>query len=263
MPVARCLLVLAATILSPFSVVDAQDQDDAAKDGGKQEGDQELRERDAGDRPERERGPRDGDRTERDRGPRDGDRPPMRDGEHRGGDRPPRPTSPMGPILDLLDRNHNGVLESEEIDQAIVVLRRMDRNGDGRLTGEEFGPRRDGDRPPMREGDRSPEGPRPLEAGREGQRPTVAQMKERFLEADKDGDKKLSKDEAPGRLKKGFDRVDSDGSGFLEMAELEAMIRRPEQGQGRGPQEGDRGADRERGDGDRQRERGKERPAAE
>lgn len=241
MPFVRYLLILAVTILPSMVVVNAQGRN----------GDQELRERGDGDRPERERGPRDGDRPDRDRGPRDG--------EHRDGDRP----QPRGPIFDLLDRNHNGVLESEEIDQAIVVLRKMDRNGDGRLAGDEFGQRREGDRPPMRDGERS-RGDRPPER----QRPTAAQMKERFLTADKDGDNKLSKEEAPERLKAAFDRVDSDGSGFIEEAELDAMIRRFEEagrgsreGQERGPREGDRGAGRERGDADRKSD--KTRPAAE
>jgi hypothetical protein len=252
MPMIRSSLVLVAMFLLSPIFAEAQ-EGDKSPEGGR--GEPEERERD-GDRPAGERGPRDGDRPAGERGPRDG------------GDRRPQP---MGPIMALLDSNHNGVLESEEIDQAIVMLRRMDRNGDGRLTGEEFAQRREGDRPPMREGarpggDRAPEGRRPPEGSREGQRPTPEQMKERFLQADKDGDKRLSKDEAPDRLKEGFDRVDSDDSGFIEEAELDALIRRleqgtrgPREGQGRGPREGERG-DRERSDGDR--ERGEGRPPA-
>jgi hypothetical protein len=296
MPMIRSSLVLVAMFLLSPIFAEAQ-EGDKSPEGGR--GEPEERERDGdrpagergprdGDRPAGERGPRDGDRPAGERGPRDGDRPAgergPRDGDRPAGERGPRDggdrrPQPMGPIMALLDSNHNGVLESEEIDQAIVMLRRMDRNGDGRLTGEEFAQRREGDRPPMREGarpggDRAPEGRRPPEGSREGQRPTPEQMKERFLQADKDGDKRLSKDEAPDRLKEGFDRVDSDDSGFIEEAELDALIRRleqgtrgpregqgrdPREGQGRGPREGERG-DRERSDGDR--ERGEGRPPA-
>ena len=39
-------------------------------------------------------------------------------------------------------------------------------------------------------------------------------------EADRDGDGKLSKDEAPDRMKEHFDRIDADKSGFIERKEL-------------------------------------------
>ncbi|MBL8819228.1 MAG: hypothetical protein JNL58_24570 [Planctomyces sp.] len=42
-------------------------------------------------------------------------------------------------ITDKLDSNHDGRISSEEIDQAIVVLRGMDLNRDGQLTADEFG----------------------------------------------------------------------------------------------------------------------------
>lgn len=228
------MLVLLSGMLLATSFATARDED-----GDKPRGEERERDKDERDRP-RERGPRDGDRPRGERGPRDGDRPP---GERppRNGDRPDgarRPSHPVGPILDKLDTNHNGVLESEEIDQAIVVLRSLDRNGDGKLDGEEFAVRREGGRPP------------------EGRRPTPEQMKERFKEADKNGDGKLSKEEAPERMREGFSRIDTDGSGFVEEKELEAMLRRFQDGQ-RGPQgqrDGDRGrGDAPRGQGDRRR----------
>ena len=36
---------------------------------------------------------------------------------------------------------------------------------------------------------------------------------------DKDGDGKISKDEAPARLKENFDKVDKDGDGFISRDE--------------------------------------------
>ena len=48
----------------------------------------------------------------------------------------------------VFDTDHDGSLSVAEINAASAVLRRFDRNGDGRLSGEEMMPR-----PPRREGD--------------------------------------------------------------------------------------------------------------
>ncbi|HIK94668.1 MAG TPA: hypothetical protein EYG03_22215, partial [Planctomycetes bacterium] len=147
---ATWLLVGAATVMTTDLAV-AQQDGDKPRDGA-QERDR-PREEGRGERGQRERG-RDGDRPGDGERGRDGDR--TRGGERgrpgggppRGGDgrRPPF----GGPVMGALDRNHNGILESEEIDQAIVVLRRMDRNKDGRITADEMGAmgRPGGDRPP-------------------------------------------------------------------------------------------------------------------
>ena len=49
---------------------------------------------------------------------------------------------------------------------------------------------------------------------------------------DKDGDGKISKDEAPDRMKDRFDSMDSNGDGFIDKAEQAALIRRFQQGGG-------------------------------
>lgn len=46
------------------------------------------------------------------------------------------------------------------------------------------------------------------------------------MQADTDQDGKISKDEARGRLKEGFDDVDTDGSGFVDENELKSMLSR-------------------------------------
>lgn len=43
---------------------------------------------------------------------------------------------------------------------------------------------------------------------------------------DKDGDGKISKDEAPDRMKDGFDSMDTNGDGFIDKAEQAALIKR-------------------------------------
>ena len=43
---------------------------------------------------------------------------------------------------------------------------------------------------------------------------------------DKDGDGKISKDEAPGGMKDRFDSMDSNGDGFIDKAEQAALMKR-------------------------------------
>ena len=193
-----------------------------------------------GDRPRD--GQRNGDRGRegRGRGPRDGDGPRERgprDGERRG---------PGGnPLMAALDANKDGVIDAGEIKNGVAALQKLGRNEEGKLTAEEIGgrPPREGDRPP---GDRPQRG--------EG-RPSPEQMIARFNEADKNEDGKLSKEEAPDRMKEGFDRVDTDGNGFIEKAEFETLIKRMRDGGGRPPGAGrGREGDRPRGERSRPRE---------
>ena len=91
----------------------------------------------------------------------------------RGGGRPPMPA-----IIKALDVNHDGVIDSNEIANASAALKTLDKNGDGKLTRDEFmGPRpqrppggpngqsqgTDGINPPPGEGDGNnhPPGPPP------------------------------------------------------------------------------------------------------
>ena len=52
-------------------------------------------------------------------------------------------------------------------------------------------------------------------------------------EADKNGDGKISKEEAPDQLKERFDRIDSNGDGQLDEAELKVMFERMREAGGR------------------------------
>jgi hypothetical protein len=51
-----------------------------------------------------------------------------------------------------LDANRDGVIDSQEIDNAAAALRTLDKNKDGKLTQDEF-------RPPRRDGQGGPGGP--------------------------------------------------------------------------------------------------------
>ncbi len=57
---------------------------------------------------------------------------------------------PPPPIIEVLDANHDGVIDADEIANAPAALKKLDKNGDGKLTPDEL-------RPPRPEG-RGPEG---------------------------------------------------------------------------------------------------------
>ena len=63
---------------------------------------------------------------------------------------------------------------------------------------------------------------------------------------DSDGDGKISKEEAPERMRERFDQIDTNGDGFIDEAEQKALIenmrRRFAEGGGR-PEGGRRSAD--------------------
>ena len=84
------------------------------------------------------------------------DRPRQRegrlpDGPGAGGQRPP-----LLPIIAALDVNNDGVIDADEIAKASAALKKLDKNGDGKLTPDEFhGPRPGG---PGGEGEGGPGG---------------------------------------------------------------------------------------------------------
>jgi Spy/CpxP family protein refolding chaperone len=46
----------------------------------------------------------------------------------------------MNPVIEALDLNHDGIIEAEEIAKASDSLKTLDKNGDGKLTPDEFRP---------------------------------------------------------------------------------------------------------------------------
>lgn len=65
------------------------------------------------------------------------------------GHRPPRP-----PLIAALDTNNDGIIDAAEIANAPAELLKLDKNGDGRLTPDEYRPHRPPpDGPPPGEGD--------------------------------------------------------------------------------------------------------------
>jgi hypothetical protein len=83
----------------------------------------------------------------------EGDRPP-RDGEPKG---PPPNGRQVPPLIGALDADKDGKISAEEMENAPEALKELDKNGDGELTPDEFGP----PRPPRFH----PDGPPPGEEG--------------------------------------------------------------------------------------------------
>lgn len=84
--------------------------------------------------------------------PHDGNRPDHPDGPPRGHHHPPPP-----PVIEVLDANHDGVIDAEEIANASKALLTLDKNGDGKLTFDELRPPFPPGPPPDGEFDDGPE----------------------------------------------------------------------------------------------------------
>jgi Ca2+-binding EF-hand superfamily protein len=185
---------------------------------------------------------------------------------------PPGERSFMRPgegLMRLLDIDHDGEISAAEVQAAPEALKKLDKNGDGKITREELGPPPGEGGPPRelgRRGPGGPDGPPPGEAGPAPRRgpegrgpdgpprgpegrgpearrpggpggpeargpggPSPERFAERIKSLDKNGDGKISKEEAEGPLKERFDRIDTNGDGFLDQTELQQVRERMRQ----------------------------------
>jgi Ca2+-binding EF-hand superfamily protein len=125
-----------------------------------------------------------------------------REPQGRKGDLPPPGMPPVPPIFALFDKNRDGVISSDEIENAAKVLGKFDKDNDGKITLKEM-------RPPKHEDGDTPQGPPP---GVHRPPPLIV-----ALDADKDGT--LSADElknAPESLLK----LDKNKDGELSPEEI-------------------------------------------
>lgn len=116
--------------------------------------------------------------------------------------------------FDKVDANSDGGIDKDEMRKAAEQMR------GGRPGGPEGRPGPGGP-----EGRRGPGGP-----GGEGQRGPGGLMR-----LDTDGDGKISKEEAPERMRENFERFDANGDGFIDQSDMEKMMERFREG-GRRPQ---------------------------
>lgn len=144
---------------------------------------------------------------------------------------PPTPGTPGQPgapggrpgleaMFKQMDKNADGKVTPDEVAEErrevfTRMLERGDANKDGALDKEEIA-KVFGGTPPGRPGTPGtpPQG-----------RPELAQFAKRILEQqDSNKDGKLSKDEVGERMKENFDKLDANGDGFLDQAELGKML---------------------------------------
>ena len=134
----------------------------------------------------------------------------------RGDRRPP----PVPPLIAVFDTNHDRELSGDEIQAAADVLKKFDRNRDGKITLEEL-------RMPPPDGKRDPKDPPPdkppvppliaaLDVDHDGtiSAPELADAPESLKTLDKNGDGELSPEELrPHRPPPRADQPDGDGGG--------------------------------------------------
>jgi Ca2+-binding EF-hand superfamily protein len=156
---------------------------------------------------------------------------------------PPMDFIKASPILNIIDTNQDGVISAAEIAASPAQLRKLDKNGDGKLNREEAGmqmPGRGGGRGGRGEGrgeGRGGGGPEETPAPP----PSVEDLTAMFMAFDANHNGQLEKSEVPERLQGMFERGDANKDGILtrdEIAKLaqanQKMNLGPEGGRGRG-----------------------------
>ena len=99
-------------------------------------------------------------------------------------------------------------MSAAEIDKAAAVLKKLDRNGDGKIAADEL--------------PRFPMGP----GGGGLAGPGGGQFLDRLLQRDRNGDGKLAKEELPKRMQGMFSAADENGDGALDKEELQKAAER-------------------------------------
>ncbi len=184
--------------------------------------------------------------------------PRGQDGEGRGpggpGGRGPdgRRGPPPNPIAEALDANRDHVISADEIKNASKALKKLDRNGDGKLTHDELrpfgpppgGPRPDGPRPDGPRPDGPDRGAQDGRGGPEGRGPEggdARRFRDQILRFDENEDGKITNDELPQRMQGILERHDTNKDGVLDKRELEQIGRKRGGEFSRGPRDGEDG----------------------
>ena len=139
--------------------------------------------------------------------------------------------SPGFALFGALNTDGGESLTAAEIDNAPAILRKLDANGDGKVTPDEFprpAPRAGG---PGRGGGGSGVGDEPPAAA-----PTPDELAAMLMAFDKNKDGKLTKAEVPERMQGIFARADEDKDGVLTPEEIKktAAAQPPPTAGGRG-----------------------------
>lgn len=171
---------------------------------------------------------------------------------------PPDGPPPNHPIVEALDADGDHEISASEIENSIVVLKKLDANGDGKLTEadrpEGAGPQRGGRPPragdegpggrggrPPRDGDEGPGGPG---GQRSGGGESASDFATRILAFDKNEDGMVTTDELPSRMHSVMQRHDINKDGSLDKTELDKVataVGSAHRGAQGGPGGGERG----------------------
>ena len=150
----------------------------------------------------------------------------------------------MSPILNAVDVNQDGALSAPEIANAPAQLRKLDKNGDGKLTQDEAGIQMMG-----RGGGRG-RGEGEGRGGGEGvgdeppaEAPSAADLTSMLMAFDANHDGKLEKSEVPERMQGIFERGDANHDGVLTKDEITKLAESNRQQQNQFGGEGERGGE--------------------
>ena len=129
-------------------------------------------------------------------------------------------------IMAALDADKDGALSANENANATAALKKLDKNGDGKVGRDEIRTELEKLRPTREE-----------RGGRRG-----GFGRGNFLDRyDKNADGKISASELPERMAGLMNRADKNGNGFLEKSEIEALSQNPSnRGRNRGGPGGNR-----------------------
>ncbi|MFP6619515.1 MAG: hypothetical protein VB877_09235 [Pirellulaceae bacterium] len=134
---------------------------------------------------------------------------------------------PRLPIIQALDADQNGEISAKEIANAVAALKKIDANGDGKLTMEEMMPAgigrgAQGRGAQGRGGEGQPQGRGAQGRGAAGG--NTADIVSRIMANDKNGDGKIDKEELPERMQRILERADANKDGALDKGEIEKML---------------------------------------
>lgn len=162
---------------------------------------------------------------------------------------------PQHPLEQALDANGDGIIDAKELANAAAVLKSLDRNGDGRLTEDEFRPARPtgggfgggaggpgskgsfGNQPGGKNyggpANKAPGSPGGEPGGPDGKKATGSPTSkggddfvQRLFQNDKNNDGKLTKAELPESLQVVFETADANRDGVIDRQEAAALADR-------------------------------------
>lgn len=140
------------------------------------------------------------------------------------------------PLMEAIDADKDGELSPEEIENAVVALKSLDKNEDGKLDSAETRPNFEGMAGGFGGGFGGPGGGFPGGPGGPGggQGGNPEEMAHRLLAMDENKDGQLSKEEIPERLQSMLTRGDKNEDGSLDKEEIMAVSRERSGGPGGG-----------------------------